>query len=89
MTTADLVLDAWALKPAGKAVRVGIAAAGLATATLVLLMATTLASGTWMVVLVGVSLAATSIRAARYPTLVRLSALTANLLAIPLFGQMI
>ena len=89
MTTSDLVLDDWALRPAGKAVRVGIAAAGMATATLVLLMATTLASGTWMLVLVGVSLAATSIRAARYPTLVRLAVVTANLLAVPLIGQII
>jgi len=57
------------------------------TGSLVLLMATMLSQGAWVFVLVGVALVATSVRAARYPTLVRLTAVAANLIAIPLIAQ--
>jgi len=87
MTTSDLVLESWATKPLGKAARISIAVGGMLTATLVLLMATMLSQGAWVFVLVGVALAATSVRAARYPTLVRLTAVAANLVAIPLIAQ--
>ena len=87
MATSDLVLESWATQPLGKAARIYIAVGGMVTATLVLLMATMLTQGSWVFVLVGVSLAATSIRAARYPTLVRLTAVAANLIAIPLIAQ--
>ena len=60
---------------------------GMITATLVLLMATMLTQGAWGFVLVGVALAATSVRAARYPTLVRLAVVAANLIAIPLIAR--
>jgi hypothetical protein len=89
MTTSDLVLDEWATKPMGKAARIAIAAGGIITATLVLLMATMLPDGAWLFVLVGVALAATSVRAARYPTIVRLGVVAANLIAIPLIAQLI
>ena len=89
MTTSQLVLDDWALKPTGKAARIAIAVGGMITATLVLMMATMLDQGTWLFVLVGVALVATSIRAARYPTLLRLGAVAANLVLIPLIAQTI
>lgn len=87
MTTSELSLESWATAPLGKAARLSIAVGGMITATLVLLMATMLSQGTWLFVLVGVALAATSIRAARYPTLIRLSVVAANLIAIPLIAQ--
>lgn len=89
MTTSELVLDEWATKPIGKAARIAIATGGMITATLVLLMATMLRDGAWMFVLVGVALAATSVRAARYPTILRLGVVATNLIAIPLIAQII
>lgn len=89
MTVSDPVLEEWATKPLGKAARIAIAAGGTITATLVLLMATMLRDGTWMFVLMGVALAATSVRAARYPTITRLGVVAANLVAIPLIAQLI
>ena len=89
MTTSELVLDDWAIKPIGKAARIAIAIGGMITATLVLLMATMLDSGTWLFVLIGVALVATSVRAARYPTLIRLGVVAINLIAIPLIAQFI
>ncbi len=87
MTTSTLVLEGWATKPLGKAARIAIAVGGMITGSLVLLMATMLSQGAWVFVLVGVALVATSVRAARYPTLVRLTAVAANLIAIPLIAQ--
>ena len=89
MTTSELVLEPWATKPIGKAARIAIAVGGMITATLVLLLATMLTQGSWLFVLVGVALVATSVRAARYPTLVRLAVVAANLIAIPLIAQML
>ncbi len=89
MTTSELVLEDWATKPVGKAARIAIAAGGMIVATLVLLMASMLSEGTWLFLLIGVALAATSVRAARYPSLARLTAVAANLIAIPLIAQII
>ena len=89
MTTSELVLDPWATRPIGKVARVAIGVGGMITATLVLLMATMLTQGSWMFVLTGVALVATSVRAARYPTLVRLGVVAANLMAIPLIAQIL
>ncbi|MFV1962216.1 MAG: hypothetical protein ACC658_10320 [Acidimicrobiia bacterium] len=89
MTTSDIVLDEWATKPAGKAARIAIAAGGMITATLVLMLATMLTNGSWLFVLFGVALAATSVRAARVPSVVRLGVVAANLVAIPLIAQII
>lgn len=89
MTTTQLVLEDWATQPLGKAARVAIAVGGMIIATLVLLMATMLSQGVWLFVLVGFAMAATSIRAAQYPTLLRLGVVSANLLLIPLIAQLI
>lgn len=89
MTTSDIVLEDWATRPLGKAARVAIAVGGIITATLVLLMATLLPQGSWLFVLTGVALAATSVRAARFPTVLRLSAVAANLIVIPLITQIL
>lgn len=89
MTTSDLVLEDWALNPFGKAARFAMGAGGMITATLVLLMASMVSDGQWLFVLVGVALAATSIRAAKVPSLTRLIALAANLIAVPLIAQII
>jgi hypothetical protein len=89
MTTSELVLDEWATQPFGKAARVAIAVGGMITATLVLLMATMIRDGAWLFVLIGVALAATSIRAAQVPTVTRLAVVSANLIAIPLLAQII
>ncbi|MGB7859476.1 MAG: hypothetical protein WBM90_03170 [Acidimicrobiia bacterium] len=87
MTTTNLVLDDWATKPLGRAARIAIAVGGMITATLVLLMATMLQQGTWMFTLLGVSLVATSVRAARFPTILRLGIVAANLIVIPYVAQ--
>ncbi len=89
MTTSDMILEEWATKPLGKAARIAIAAGGMITATLVLMMATMLTSGAWLFVLAGVSLAATSVRAARMPSVLRLGVVAANLIAIPLIAQIL
>lgn len=89
MTTSDLILEDWATKPLGKAARISIAAGGVITATLVLLLASMVREGSWLFVLAGVALAATSVRAARFPTVIRLSSVMANLIAIPLIAQVI
>lgn len=89
MTVSDIALDDWAIKPLGKAARIAVATGGMITATLVLLMATMLQEGAWLFVLIGVALAATSVRAAKIPTLIRLGAVAANLIAIPLLAQIL
>jgi hypothetical protein len=87
MTASDLVLEDWATKPAGKAARIAIATGGLITATLVILMSTIMDDGAWLFTLLGVALAATSVRAARYPTIIRMAVVAANLIAVPLVAQ--
>ena len=89
MTTSNIVLEEWATNPLGKAARIAIAAGGMITATLILMMATMLTSGAWLFVLAGVGLAATSVRAARVPSILRLGVVTANLVAIPLIAQIL
>lgn len=89
MTTSQLVLEDWATKPLGRAARIAIAVGGIITATLVLLLAAVVRDGSWLFVLAGVALAATSVRAARYPTVVRLAAVMANLIVIPTLAQVI
>lgn len=84
MTTISPVISAWATHPMGKAARIFIAAAGMTTATLVLMTASVVTSGSWALVVFGIALAATSVRAARVPTTPRLAFLAANLIAIPL-----
>jgi hypothetical protein len=80
-------LDEWAAHPIGKVARVAIAALGLMSATLVLLVATMNSQAAWVLVLLGVALAAASVRAATTPTLIRLTTLAAVMIAVPYVGQ--
>ncbi|MGI9610615.1 MAG: hypothetical protein ACR2NL_10025 [Acidimicrobiia bacterium] len=90
MTTSELTaLNEWADHPLGKAARIAIAVTGLATSAIVLLLATLGSNAIWFMVLLGVALAATSIRAAMHPSLVRLTTLAAVMVAIPIVGQII
>jgi Mg/Co/Ni transporter MgtE len=80
-------IDEWAAHPVGKVARVAIAALGLMSATLVLLVATMNSHAAWTLVLLGVALAAASVRAAFSPSLIRLSTLAAVMIAVPYVGQ--
>jgi hypothetical protein len=80
-------IDEWAAHPIGKAARVAVAILGLASAVLVLLVATMNSQAAWTLVLLGVALAATSIRAATKPSVIRLTSLAAVMIAIPYVGQ--
>jgi hypothetical protein len=80
-------IDEWAAHPVGKVARVAIAALGLMSATLVLLVATMNSQAAWTLVLLGVALAATSVRAAANPSLIRLTTLAAVMIAVPYVGQ--
>jgi hypothetical protein len=80
-------IDEWAAHPVGKVARVAIAALGLMSATLVLLVATMNSHAAWTLVLLGVALAAASVRAAVSPSLIRLSTLAAVMIAVPYVGQ--
>lgn len=85
MTTSELTYPReWATNPLGKTVRIGIAVAGLATSAVVLLLATLTSSAVWFIVLLGVSLAASSIRAALHPSVTRLATVTAVIVTIPI-----
>jgi hypothetical protein len=87
MTTANPALVAWAEHPAGKVARIGIALGGLIAATLVLMTASVVATGSWALVVLGVSLAALAVRAARVPTTVRLFLTAAALIGTLLTYQ--
>ncbi len=80
-------LDEWAAHPLGKAARVAVAVLGLASAILVLLVATMNSQAAWLLVLLGVALAATSVRAAANPSVIRLTTLAAVMIAIPYVAQ--
>lgn len=88
MTTADLLLRDWASTTAGKTGRVAIATLGMITAVMALMLAPLANQASWLLVLAGVSLVGTSVRAARRPTLFRLLGMTANLMVIPLLAQL-
>lgn len=87
MTATSHPASAWASHPVGKAVRIFIAVTGMITATFVLMTASLVSSGSWALVLLGVGLAASSVRAARLPTISRLALVGAALIAIPLSIQ--
>lgn len=89
MTTLVSALNDWHLTAFGKIARWTIAILGVATASLTLMLASMMVGGaSWIVVLAGVSLAATSTRAARDPSLTRLTTVTANLIVIPLLMRL-
>jgi hypothetical protein len=66
-----------------------IASGGVVAATMLLLAAAMTESGSWLLVVTGVALAATSARAARNPSFTRLGLVGANLMVIPLLGILI
>jgi hypothetical protein len=80
-------LDELAAHPFGKAARIAIAVLGLASAVLVLMVATIYTEAAWPLVLLGAALAATSVRAAAKPSLLRLASLGAVMIAILYLGQ--
>lgn len=87
MTTANPALVDWAQHPLGKVARIAIASGGLITATLVLMTASVVATGSWALVVLGVSLAALAVKAAWAPTTVRLILTGATLIGILLAYQ--
>ena len=89
MTVSKVVLEDWATQPLGKAVRIAIAAGGIITAFMLLVMASVVAQGSWVLVLAGVALVATSVRAASIPSVTRLMVVVANLVAIPALTRLI
>jgi hypothetical protein len=80
-------IDQWATQPFGKAARIALAVLGLFSATVVLLVATIYTEAAWILVLLGATLAATSIRAASKPSLMRLLSLGAVMVSILYLGQ--
>lgn len=87
-STAEFFTD-WTAHPIGKVTRALIAVVGVIVATLVMLLATLGAQNAWILILVGVALAATSIRAAMEPNAMRLTTLAVVLMAVPIVGQVI
>jgi hypothetical protein len=87
VTTSTQVLQTWAVRPFGKAARLALAILGMVMATMVLTTAAVVDSGSWAQVLLGVTLAVTSVRAALVPATPRLIALAAVVVAIPLSLQ--
>lgn len=88
MTTFEFSIDNWTSTSIGKAARLAIAILGVVTATLTLMLAAVIGEGAWVMLLAGVALAATSVMAARDPSLARLTAVAANLIAIPLLMRL-
>lgn len=84
MTASAPALETWTVRPVGKALRLAIGGLGMVFATIVLGTAVLVEAGSWALVLLGVAVAATSVRAAQHLTLGRLAALAAVLLAVPL-----
>ena len=84
MTASTERLQDWATSPVGKIARGAIAVTGTVFAVLVLMYAALVDSGSWVLVVLGVVLAATSVRAAQSPNLSRIIALGAATFAIPL-----
>jgi hypothetical protein len=80
-------IDELAAHPFGKAARIAMAVLGLASAVLVLMVATVYTEAAWPLVLLGAALAATSVRAATKPSLMRLASLGAVMVAILYLGQ--
>ena len=86
-TTSTTYLPAWVTHPVGKVARGAIAVGGTIMAVLVLMTASVVQSGSWALVLLGVGLAAFSVRAAKRPTATRLLLVAATMVAIPFTFQ--
>ncbi|MGH8948467.1 MAG: hypothetical protein ACRDXF_06355, partial [Acidimicrobiia bacterium] len=80
-------LDEWAAHPYGKAARIALAVLGLASAVLVLMVATMHSQAAWLLVLLGVALAGTTVRAASKPSVIRLTTLAAVMVSVLYVGQ--
>ena len=78
-------LDEWAAHPYGKAARITLVVLGLASAVLVLMMVTMNTQAAWLLVLLGV--AATTVRAASKPTVIRLITLAAVMVSFLYVGH--
>lgn len=87
MTASTQLFQDWASRPAGRVARVALAVAGMAFSVVVLMNAALVDSGSWALVILGVALAATSVRAAQNPNLSRILLLGATIIAIPLSLQ--
>ena len=87
MTASTEQLQDWATSSIGRIARGAIAVTGLAFAVLVLMNAALVDSGSWALVILGVALAAASVRVALSPNLSRIIALGATTVAIPLSLQ--
>lgn len=88
MTAITSSLENWADTSLGKVTRLTIAVLGVVTATLTLMLVAVMDTSVWVMVLASVALAATSARAARKPSLARLTAVFANLIVIPLLMRL-
>lgn len=82
MSTANIAVGEWTVSTIGKGTRIAIACLGLISATLTLMLAPLASGASWLLVLAGVGLAATSVRAARHLSLLRLTTVAANLILI-------
>jgi hypothetical protein len=85
--SAITTLDEWASHRFGKAARIGLAVLGLASAVLLLMVATMNSQSAWLLVLLGVALAVTSVRAASKPSVIRLTTLAAVMISVLYVGQ--
>ncbi|HEX9846779.1 MAG TPA: hypothetical protein VGB33_00025 [Acidimicrobiia bacterium] len=89
MTASNPALREWASHPIGRAARVAIAVAGMITATILLTVSPLASTASWAVILTGLALTATSIRAALIPTPRRLALVAAVGIAIPVVTQLL
>ena len=87
-STAEFFTD-WTVHPIGKVTRALIAMVGVIVATLVLLLASLGAANVWILIMVGLALAGTSIRAAMKPSAIRLASLAVVLVVVPYAGQIV
>jgi hypothetical protein len=88
MTALQSTFTNWEVTPLGKVARGAIAVLGVITAILTLMLSAVMDGGAWATLLAGVALAATSARAAKNPSLARLTAVAANLILIPLLMRL-
>lgn len=72
----------------GRIARGAVAVLGSTFAVLVLMTAGLVESGSWALVVLGVALAASSVRAAQQLTMARIIALGVSILAVPLAVQL-
>jgi predicted Na+-dependent transporter len=68
----------------GTAVKIAVAATGVVAATLVILLGAVYPTASWLFLLLGVTLSATSVRAARRPGLLRAGTAAINLAVVPM-----